>query len=389
VLPFFCHLERDADCVDAWHGRRGPLPIQRAPYADLPPVQRAFLEACTAAGYPAVADHNAPGAVGAGPVPKNAHDGVRQSTALTYLAPARPRANLTVRSGVLVDRVLFEGRRAVGIRAVDPAETFYGERIILAAGAYGSPAILLRSGVGPADQLRRLGIGVQEPLVGVGWHLIDHPIYRLRLAASRVPQTADGPSWQTVLTWRSTQGTVGHDVQILPRSLALASPAESPSGAAFLLMASLVKPRSHGRVWLRSASPAVAPHIDPGYFTHPDDLPRLCEAVRIAQRLAQTPPLSNWVIRAWSPGLQGDATDAGLGATIRAEVGTYHHPVGTCRMGPATDAAAVVDSHGNVHGVEGLSVIDASIMPTIPAANTNVPTIMVAERCVAWLKEHV
>ena len=141
-------------------------------------------------------------------------------------------------------------------------------------------------------------------------------------------------------------------------------------------------------MWLRSASPAVAPRIDPGYFTHPDDLPRLCEAVRIAQRLAQTPPLSDWVIRARSPRLQGGDTDAALATAIRAEVGTYHHPVGTCRMGPATDAAAVVDTHGNVHGVEGLSVIDASIMPTIPAANTNVPTIMVAERCVAWLKEH-
>ena len=228
VLPFFCHLERDADFADAWHGRRGPLPIQRAPHADLTPVQRAFLEACTASGYPAVTDHNAPGAVGAGPVPRTTHDGVRQSTALTYLAPARPRANLTVRSGVLVDRVLFEGRRAVGIRAVDPAETFYGERIILAAGAYGSPAILLRSGLGPADQLQRLGIGVQEPFVGVGQHLIDHPLYRLRLAAVRVPQTADGPSWQTVLTWRSTQVTVGHDLQILPQVSVPGQPSGEP-----------------------------------------------------------------------------------------------------------------------------------------------------------------
>src|SRR6185369_2729048 len=160
VLPFFRQLENDCDFDNEWHGRAGPLPIRRHPDDELVPEQSAFLAACAALGYPQVPDHNAPGAMGAGRLPKNAVGGVRQSTALTYLGAARTRSNLTVRGGVLVDSVVFEGKRAAGIRLAQANETIAADRLILAAGAFGSPEILMRSGIGPANELQALGIEV-------------------------------------------------------------------------------------------------------------------------------------------------------------------------------------------------------------------------------------
>src|SRR6266542_2407324 len=183
VLPFFRRLESDADFHDRWHGSEGPIPIRRYRPEEMTPVQRAFLESCWANGHPPVADHNAPHSTGAGPWPRNRVDEQRQSTAVTYLATARPRRNLTIRAGVLVDRVEFRGDRAVGIRTTDPAGDFLGERIVLAAGAFGSPAILLRSGVGPAKQVSELGLKVIEDRPGVGGNLVDHPLMGVRFAA--------------------------------------------------------------------------------------------------------------------------------------------------------------------------------------------------------------
>jgi choline dehydrogenase len=175
----------------------------------------------------------------------------------------------------------------------------------------------------------------------------------------------------------------GYDLQILPMSIM----AEHGSDrAGFSLLVSVLKPLSRGQLRLRSTEPDAAPLIDPNYFSHPNDMPRMIEVVRAACRLAQTPPLSDWIIEELYPGLHVSDADQ-LEAAVRADTDTYHHPVGTCAMGPATDTRAVVDHRGTVHGIEGLSVIDASIMPTIPAANTNLPTIMLAERCAAWLTD--
>ena len=388
VLPFFRRLETDADFDEEWHGREGPLPIRHYSANELTPVQGALLEACTAAGYPRVDDHNAPDAIGAGPAPMNTVDGVRQSTALTYLAQARHRPNLTIRSGVLVDRVLLEDRRAVGVCLADPAdeEVLYGGRIILAAGTYGSPAILMRSGVGPVRHLKALGIPVKVDLPGVGQNLTDHALFGLHFASVPAALVEDPPIFQTVITLKSSLATDGHDLHILPCSAYPVEPEESLTGAVYLMLVSVTKPLSRGWLRLRSADPAEAPAIDPGYFTHPDDMPRMIEVIREARRLSGTPPLSGWTIQELYPGPQySDPAD--LEAAVLARLDTYHHPVGTCRMGPATDAMAVVDARGNVRGVEDLSAIDASIMPTIPGANTNLPTIMLAERCAAWLKE--
>jgi choline dehydrogenase len=383
VLPFFRRLESDADRCDEWHGHDGPLPIRRYALEELTPAQRAFLEACSAVGYPHVIDHNAPGAIGSGILPMNSIGGVRQSTALTYLAVTRSRPNLTIRSGVLVDRVLFAGRCAVGLRLAQPAEDLNAKHVILAAGAYGSPAILMRSGLGPADHLKALGIAVVEDLAGVGQNLIDHPLFSVYFAARRPDQAEAVPAFQTALTLRSSMAVQGYDLQILPMSIM----AEHGSDrAGFSLLVSVLKPLSRGQLRLRSTEPDAAPLIDPNYFSHPNDMSRMIEVVRAARRLAQTPPLSDWIIEELYPGLHVSDADQ-LEAAVRADTDTYHHPVGTCAMGPATDTRAVVDHRGTVHGIEGLSVIDASIMPTIPAANTNLPTIMLAERCAAWLTD--
>ena len=383
ILPFFLRLERDLDYQDEWHGRAGPLPIRRYQNVELTSVQRAFVETCITCGYANVADHNSPGAVGVGPFPMNTLNGIRQSTALTYLAPARRRPNLKIRGGIMVDRVLFKGDRAVGIQSAGTTERIYGNLIILAAGTYGSPAILMRSGLGPAEQLRSLGIEVRADLGGVGGNLMDHPYFGLQMATRAEPVAEELPFGQTVLTLQSSQARCGYDLQVFPISRYTSSVDESPTGAMFRLVAVVVKPKSRGTLRLQSVDPDAAPHIELGYFTHPDDMPRMLEAARLARRLVRTRPLSDLVVSE-VPKVPDNERD--MEKAIRASVRTYHHPVGTCRMGPNPEDGAVVDARGRVHDVEDLMVIDASIMPKIPAANVNLPTIMIAERCAAWLE---
>jgi choline dehydrogenase len=382
VLPFFRQLENDVDFDDEWHGRDGSLSIRRYEMAELTPVQLAFLGACRAAGHNLIDDHNRPGAIGAGLAPMNTIAGVRQSTALTYLPAARQRPNLTIRAGALVDRVLMDGRRARGIHLAGPGETIGADHVILAAGAYGSPAILMRSGLGPAGHLRTLGIAVLDDLPGVGQNLIDHPLLGLRFMAAPPAATEHIPFAQTLLTSRSAQAHDFSDLHILPTSILPAEPGER--SASFTLFVAVMKPKSRGELRLRSADPSATPVVDLGYFSDPDDMPRMIEAVRAARRLSRTPELSDLVVEEEYPGGRVSDTDADLQRSILGQVETYHHPVGTCRMGPALDRGAVVDARGSVHAVEGLSIVDASIMPTIPAANTNLSTIMVAERCAAW-----
>jgi choline dehydrogenase len=381
VLPFFRRLEADADFDDRWHGRSGPLPIRRDPPQALLPEHRAFLQACVAEGFAAVEDHNAPAAIGAGVLPRNVIDGVRQSAALTFLAAARGRANLTIMGAALADRVLFDGRRAIGLRLAGQAEPLHAERIVLAAGAFGSPAILMRSGLGPADHLRSLGIDVLHHLPGVGQNLVDHVLLTLLYAAPEARR--DVPGCQSMLTLRSPAWAIGHDLQIFPWTMSAAEPDGRP---VLELYVALMKPHSRGTLQIRSTDPADPPRIDPGFLTDPADTARLIDGIRIARRLARTKPFSELALQELfsTPDNPVEST-AQLEGLVREKARTYFHPVGTCRMGPAVDEGAVVDARARVHGVEGVFVVDASIMPTIPAANTNLPTLMLAERCAAWL----
>jgi choline dehydrogenase len=381
VLPFFRRLEHDYDFDGEAHGQDGPFPIRRPAPEELAPIQRAFLDACANAGFPVVADHNAPDAVGAGLPPMNLIDGVRQSTALTYLAGARARPNLTLRSDALVDRVELDSARAVGVRLAESGEVIEAGRVILAAGAYGSPAILMRTGIGPAGHLGAVGVDPVLDRPGVGANLIEHPLMPNAFEARSQPRSGDRV-FQALLTAPSSTADGFYDLHVLP----LFNPPELQGDPpVFVILTSVMTPESRGTVHLRSADPDDAPRIDLGLLTHDADMPRMLDAVRITRRLAATEPLRDLLGEQIMPGADASTDDA-LAAAVRVGCEIYQHPVGTCRMGPSGDPGAVVDPRGAVYGLRGLFVIDASIMPTIPAANTNVPTIMVAERCSAWLR---
>ena len=375
VLPYFCKVETDHDFDGEWHGRSGLVPIRRVRQKDLRPHQHAALEAAFARGHDAVDDHNRPHALGAGPTPRNLDDGVRVSTAIAYVEPARQRSNFTVRADTLVDGVLADNGRARGVRLLGGGEV-EGDTIVLAAGAYGSPAILLRSGMGPANDLRSLGIDVVADLPGVGSNLIDHPAVSVDVD---VGAAADAPGdwFQTAITWRSERaGTDPYDVHLIPGG---------PINDVFFFLVGLMRPKSRGDVALRSRDPNAPPRIRTGGLDAAVDLARMIEGVRHARELLHTPPLRE-LITGPELKLGLDANDdEELTRAIRRELSVYHHACGTCAMGMRPEEGAVVDNEGRVHGVEGLLVADASIMPMIPAANTNLPAMMIGERIAATM----
>ena len=383
LLPWFRDLESDADVEDEWHGRSGPVPVRRTAYHELSPVHRAFVDSACAAGHPLVLDHNRPGVIGVGSLPRNVSDGLRMSAALTHLAPARARTNLTVRSGTVVDRVELSGTAAVGVRLAG-GEVVQADRVLLTAGAYCSPAILMRSGIGPSGELARHGIEVRADLPGVGVGLADHPLVGVDLPTS---PGFTGSRFQTMLTMRSSYADPNGPPDL---HLFAAGPFDdpaSPAGGVFGVVTGLLSPSSRGTVRLRSAEPGDAPRIDVGHLRTAEDLGRMVEATRHARQLARTPPLADFVQGAeLAPGPAiGDDDNEGLAASIRARVASYHHPVGTCAMGPRPADGAVVDARGAVHGTHGLWVADASVMPSLPAANPNLTVMVASDRIASWL----
>jgi choline dehydrogenase len=376
VLPYFRRAEDDA-AGGEWHGTGGPVPIRRFTGESLRPVMRSFLDGCAQAGHQLVEDLNAPGAVGAGSLPVNQVDGVRQSTAIAYLAPARRRPNLEIRAGVTVDRVdVLDGHaRAVVLAS---GERIDADVVVLAAGAIGSPIILQRSGIGPAAELERLGIELVHRLEGVGRNLRDHPML---YPAWTTVADAIGPLTPPLQVFLACSASGAHvqdqiDLNFVPFTL---------EPGAILVGMGLVRPYSVGRVELASADPGVAPRIFLNLFDHPEDLQRMVTGVKLIRAVVGSEAMRRYVGDELWPG--PDATsDAAIAAAILGTPTTYAHVVGTCAMGQDGADWAVVDQRGKVHGLEGLHVIDASIMPTIPAVPTNMTTIMLAERCAEVLR---
>jgi choline dehydrogenase len=367
VLPDFRRLETDLDFADDWHGQHGPIPIRRYEPKELTPVNAAAYEALVEAGFPEVVDHNRPGAVGVGAAPVNTVGGVRMSAAITYLGAARGRENLRILSDALVDRVLIERGRAVGVRLAD-GRVVRAHRVVLAAGTYGSPAILLRSGVGPAQELAALGLPCRSHLPGVGANLQEHPgISVIWPAAADFP---DGPRFQIVATRTDSDGT--DDAPWLQHV-----PAATPN--LFWVSATVMRPRSRGRLRLASLDPEAAPRIRLNLLQDPADLAAMIRGVRSARQVGAISPLRE--LAGGPEQWLGAGMDEGaeLVDAIRRSVWTYHHACGTCAMGPDPEQGAVVNARGEVYGVSGLSVADASIMPVIPSGNTHLPTLMLAE----------
>lgn len=347
------------------------------------PFHRACLDAAAELGVSRADDlDDLDGGVGFGVEPVNIEDGVRINTAFAYLDPARGRPNLRILDRTLVDRIA-PGPEAVEVLAVrDGAEVRVRARsVVLAAGSYGTPAILLRSGIGDPDDLHALGIRPVLALPGVGRNLHDHPLVEIDFAGTERLRTAIGaaaasrfvPEEQTLGKLRSSSAEGPYDLHLIP----VAAPEHSLLAGRTLIAVGAMEPRSRGRLTLASGDPGVAPLIDHGYLSDPDghDVEVLVEGVALARELAATPPLRSLVGEELSPGQATDLREA----IARTHV-HYYHPVGTCAMGRADDPLAVCDGRGRLHGLERVVVADCSLIPVVPRANTNVPAVVIGER---------
>lgn len=395
VLPFFRRLETDLDYRDELHGDGGPVPVCRWAIDELAPEQRACYDACRAAGFAEIADHNHPDAGdsrGVGPLPMNRHGLERVSVARAYLGPARHRRNLAIRPGCLVDKVRFAGSRAVGVDLVNgrQRETIEADRVILSAGAIGSPAILLRSGVGPAGSLAALGITPVVDLPGVGARLWDHPGVSMLLAPRPGFGDLNAPCLQVAARYLSGQAPDRGEVFLFFASGADVSGSPGLGAAiggpvAIELCPVLMRPRACGRLALRSPDPHQQPEIELDFLADPEDMRRMKDAVRILHDLTRSAEIS--AIARGVAGLDDSAvaSPADLEAYIRQHVDTFGHALGTAPMGAPGDEGVVVSQRCQVHGVDNLWVIDASVMPAVPAVPPNLTTIMIADRAAGWL----
>ena len=389
VLPYFRKLETDLDIRDDFHGSDGPIPVLRQKPDSWRPFQAAFYQSCVAAGFQESPDINNPESTGVAPFPMNNADGIRMSTALAYLNPSRHRLNLTIRGGALARRILFEGKRAVGVEVESGGEIFTveAEETILSAGAIASPQLLMLSGVGPADHLRSLGIQVVHDLAGVGQNLKDHPQAVVRFNVKEgFHQDPDAQRVQTVLRYTSEGSADRNDMIIVP------SPFFPPPGGdprqveGVRLVCILHLAVGAGEVRLASTDPHVQPHLDYRFLLDPRDRKRLGGAVRTGIRLLEHQVFRGIVGERAIPTDQDLASDDALDAWLIKNVSHTHHISCTCKMGPASDPLAVVDQYCHVHGMEGIRVVDVSVLPDLMRSHTSATTMMIAERVSDWIR---
>ena len=385
TLPYFRKLESDADIRDDFHGSDGPIPIWRHSRENWLPLQAAFYRACREAGFPDDPDMNHPEATGVGQMPLNNPGGVRMSTAITYLDACRHRLNLTIRASVVARRIVFEGEKATGVEVDSGGETFVveGNEIILSAGAIHSPHILLLSGVGPAEELRPLGIEPLRDLPGVGRAMKNHPSVNLVFRSHPDHHlTPDLPRNQVGLRF-SADGSERNDIQVQPTT----SYPESAEPPDIRFGCRLEYPYSEGGLTLTSADVSVQPNLDFRFLTQPRDIARYREAVRRTVEIFDHPAFGGLLAERLSPTDAELASDDALDAWLQQNAGIAGHTSVTCKMGPDSDPTTVVDQYCRVHGLAGLRVVDASVMPDIVRANTNATIIMMAERVAEFIRQ--
>jgi choline dehydrogenase len=371
VLPVFRAIESDADFgAEPWHGADGPVPINRYPNEPRSVVHAAVLEALVAAGFPAVEDMNRPDALGVGPMPMSSIDGRRVSSADAFLPRGARRSNLSIRPDTQVASVVVRADRARAVRLLDGSEIEAPE-VVLCAGTYGSPALLLRSGIGPEADLRALGLPVLRDLPGVGANLADHPGVELVLGWEGTAAQS-GPLLHSIASWHSDGAAAGSSPDLL---FWFADPQGDPASISIECL--LMRPRSRGRVRLASADPAAPPRISLSDVATAGDVDRLAEAYLRAMEVAARPELRDVCPHApaWAPSAGAD-----LRRHVIENLYRVPHVVGTCAMGVLPEDGAVVDAAGRVHGIDGLRVIDASIIPQPPSGFPNLVTMMVAAR---------
>jgi choline dehydrogenase len=392
VLPYFKRLEDDELGASELHGAGGPIPIRRWKLEQCCDTQRAAYRAWRELGFADVTDHNDPVSTGVGPIPLNLKDGIRVSTALGYLLPARKRKNLEIRGNCTVERVRIEQGRATGVVVSKggTTETIGARRVTLCAGAIHSPAILMRSGIGPRANVVRLGLDCVADLPGVGARLLDHPGVGIHAVPRQGAQLPTDPNHQMMVRY-TVEGSAEHnDMQLylFGRITLMGTRLRKSMGAdhTYLAASSLVRPRSVGRLVVSSADPRVEPVLDLNFCSDEADQRRFVSALRLCWQALHTAPLADRVERIpfWTEDLLG--SDDALCSAIRGAVGTSYHPVCTAPMGPDDDEGAVVDQYCRVRSIENLRVVDASVMPSIPRANTNLPCMMIAERVADWMR---
>lgn len=392
-LPAFIRLETDQDITSELHGTSGPIPIRRYRDDELTPFQRAAMRGCAALGYPFCPDHNNPTTTGWGPHPMNKQGRLRMGVLLTYLAQARRRPNLTIRPRTLVRRVVIREGRVAGLEVeTDGAsETITCRKVVLCGGAIQTPGMLVRSGIGPRAVVERLGVPVVRDAPGVGARLWDHPAASIALLPKPGLCDANHPLIQTTLRYTATGSDLFNDMQLEPLSFIQRGVgglgAAHGSSLYFGLAAVVEKPFGHGRLMFASADPHAYPVIQTDFLKDARDLERLVEGLEIALRLAETGDVRAVSEGVYRPRPEIAASREGLREWVQRACGSGYHPCGTTPMGVPEDPLAVVDQYGRVYGVAGLHVADAGIMPTIPRANTNIPTIMIGERFGEWFRE--
>lgn len=356
VLPYFRAVETDSDFTGELHGDSGPIPVGRVPRERMHPVSRAFVDASERAGFAPVGDLNAPGPEGVGAVPLNVRGGTRTSSLLAYLLPVLHRPNLTVAGGIAAIRIVVSGDRAVGVEVAgsDGVRTIPAGHVIVSAGAVRSPQLLMLSGIGPADELHRLGIDPLHDLPGVGRDFSDHPEFAVpyRFRSDVPPHTI---LLETVL---HTEG-----LELRPYAAAFGSAIPGSGVADPVLGVVLTQPRSRGRILLDERDPRRAPLLDYRYMVDPADRTALGRGVRLAADLLAS---------------MSDVVETGSVDATRGGLGTSLHLSGTCRMGD--DERAVVDERCRVRGIDGLSVVDTSVLPRVPSRGPHATAVMLAHR---------
>lgn len=414
VLPYFKRQESWEGGESEYRGGSGPLTTQNCRYED--PLVHAYLEAGQQAGFPYTEDFNGVSQEGVGRWQMTIRNGRRCSAAVAYLRPAMRRPNLTILTKALARRIVFEGDRAVGIeysRSGRTSVAYAGQEVLLAGGVINSPQLLMLSGIGDPVHLAAMGIKCRIELPGVGKNYQDHmsvgifyarkspgPLHAIMRADRIVRDLAQTYFWGTGVSNDLPSGAMAFlktspdepipDMQIMFNAAPLVakpyfSPFVKPYPDGFAARVAGLRPKSRGSVELASSDPAAAPLIRPNFFTDPEDIAVIRNAIKVARKIAGQPALGNFMARELAPGPDAQ-TDADLDAYIRNTAITVHHPIGTCKMGPSGDPEAVVDPELRVTGVPGLRVIDASVMPDLIGGNINSPVIMIAERAADFIR---
>ncbi len=408
ALPYFRRQESWEGGKSHYRGGDGPLTTRASRYQD--PLIESMIAAGIAAGHPAVTDYNGAEQHGIARMQFTIRNGMRCSTAVAYLHPVLSRPNLTVTTAALATRIVFDGRRAVGVAYVRGGQTTIARadrEVLLAGGVINSPQLLMLSGIGDPEQLGAHRITVQAPLKGVGKNLQDHVMapmpYRRkepgpfqrnmrldRLAIELARGFLFGTGFTTDLPGpiaaflKSESHLPVPDVQLLFHAGPIAGgpylpPFKNAFPDGFAFIPAVLRPESRGEVKLASSDPAAPLRIHQNFLSTDRDWKTLRAGMRMARDIARQSPLAPFVQAELAPG-KGKDSDADLDAHVRATSITVHHPLGTCKMGLSTDGMAVVDEHLRVFGVEHLRVVDASVMPDLVGGNINGPVIMIAER---------